>query len=41
MPSNTDAKPNYTFCQFINPELAHGGKHCTRFDIVIPKPKTK
>jgi hypothetical protein len=41
MPSNTDTKPNYAFCQFINPELAHDGKRCTCFDIVIPKPKTK
>jgi hypothetical protein len=41
MPSNTDAKPNYIFCQFINPELAHDGKRCTCFDIVAPKPKPK
>jgi hypothetical protein len=41
MPSNTDAKPNYIFCQFINPELAHDGKRCTCFDIVVPRPKPK
>ena len=30
---STTSRPNYNFCQFINPELAHQGGRCTCFDI--------
>jgi len=39
MPSTTDPKPDYTWCQFVNPALAHKGGRCTCFDIVVPKTK--
>jgi hypothetical protein len=37
MPSTTDPKPDYTWCQFVNPELAHEGGRCTCFDIIVSK----
>ena len=30
---STASRPNYAFCQFIDPELAHQGGRCTCFDI--------
>ena len=31
--SNTNAAPNYIFCQHFNPTEAHDGKRCNCFDI--------
>ena len=31
--SNTDAAPNYIFCQHFDPAEAHSGKRCDCFDI--------
>ncbi len=31
--SNTNAAPNYIFCQHFKPSEAHDGKRCDCFDI--------